>query len=117
MALTKLTENLNNIQALSDKPNETDGLSADELKERFDLAGNTIKTYINGTLTEELDAINGTICTENTVDTKISTALSSYYTKSQVDTALNGKQKTISYGTGTPADSFGINGDIYIKYN
>ncbi len=57
MALTKLTANVNNIQALSDKPNEIDGLSSSELKERFDRAGATIKTYINDTLTTEIDAI------------------------------------------------------------
>lgn len=57
MALTKLTANVNNIQALSDRPNETDGLTSSELKERFDRAGATIKNYINNTLTEELDNI------------------------------------------------------------
>ena len=31
MALTKLTANVNNIQALSDRPNELDGLTIDEL--------------------------------------------------------------------------------------
>jgi hypothetical protein len=57
MALTKLTANVNNIQALSDRPNEIDGLDSSALKERFDRAGATIKNYINNTLTEELDTI------------------------------------------------------------
>ena len=60
MALTKLTANVNNIQALSDRPNQTDGLTSSELKERFDRAGATIKNYINNTLTEELDRITST---------------------------------------------------------
>lgn len=55
MALTKLTANVNNIQALSDRPNELDGLTSSELKERFDKAGADIKSYINNTLTTELD--------------------------------------------------------------
>lgn len=53
--LTNLTANVNNIQALSDKPNETDGLTAQGLKEKFDKAGADIKSYINGTLINELE--------------------------------------------------------------
>lgn len=61
MALTKLTANVNNIQALSDKPNETDGLTSSQLKERFDKAGADIKAYINNTLTEEIDTVISSI--------------------------------------------------------
>ena len=57
MSLTKLTADVNNIQALSDKPNEIDGLTSSELKERFDRAGATIKTYLNNTLTSEVDTL------------------------------------------------------------
>jgi len=57
MSLTKLTENLNTIQGLADKPSET----ASQLKEKFDEAGNKIKTYINSYLTEELDSIVSTL--------------------------------------------------------
>lgn len=55
MPLTKLTTNVNNIQALSDQPNTVDGLTSSQLKEKFDKAGADIKSYINNTLTEELD--------------------------------------------------------------
>lgn len=55
MPLTKMTVNVNNIQALSDRPNSTDGLTSAELKERFDKAGADLKTYLNTVLTEELD--------------------------------------------------------------
>ena len=55
MALTKMNVNVNNIQALSDRPNTADGLTSAELKERFDKAGADIKTYLNNTLTVELD--------------------------------------------------------------
>lgn len=37
-----------------------------------------------------------------------------YYTESEIDTKLNGKQKSITYGTAAP--SGGSNGDIYIQY-
>lgn len=53
MALTKLTDNLNNIQSLPNKPS----LEADELKAEFDKAGNLIKAYINEILTEEIEAL------------------------------------------------------------
>ena len=57
MAFTKLTEDLNNISALSDRPNDTDGMSAAALKAAFDAAADSIKQYLNQVLTVELDAL------------------------------------------------------------
>lgn len=42
-----LDGDLNIIQKLDDEPNDVGGLSAAELKAKFDEAGNTIKQYIN----------------------------------------------------------------------
>lgn len=56
MALTKFTADVNNVSALSDLPNDADGLTAAQLKAVFDKAGSDIKTYINGTLTTQIDA-------------------------------------------------------------
>lgn len=56
MALTKLTDNLNSIQSLPNKPS----LEADELKAEFDKAGNLIKEYINEILTEEIESLINT---------------------------------------------------------
>ena len=53
MALTKLTDNLNNIQSLANKPS----LEAEELKAEFDKSSNLIKAYINEILTEEIEAL------------------------------------------------------------
>ena len=53
MALTKLTDNLNSIQSLPNKPS----LEAEELKAEFDKSGNLIKAYINEILTEEIEAL------------------------------------------------------------
>ena len=50
MALPKMTVNVNNIQGLSDRPNTADGLTASQLKEKFDKAGQDIKNYLNDTL-------------------------------------------------------------------
>lgn len=60
MALTKLTDNLNSIQSLPNKPS----LEADELKAEFDKAGNLIKAYINEILTKEIESL-----ITNTVET------------------------------------------------
>ena len=55
MALTKLITDLNIIAALDDEPNDVGGLTAAQLKAEFDEAGNTVKAYVNETLTVELD--------------------------------------------------------------
>lgn len=54
MAISKFNVEVNNIQALDDNPN-TSGMSSSELKATFDKAGADIKTYINNTLTDEID--------------------------------------------------------------
>ena len=56
MALASLTDNLNIVSALDDEPNDVGGLSATELKAKFDVAANLIKAYINNTLIPELAA-------------------------------------------------------------
>lgn len=60
MALDKLTTNLNIIQALDDEPNDVGGLTAAQLKAKFDEGTNAIKTYINDTLTTEIDSQKAT---------------------------------------------------------
>lgn len=57
MAVERLSEDLDIIAKLDDEPNDVGGVSAAELKARFDRAGNIIKGYINETL---LPAIDGT---------------------------------------------------------
>ena len=47
MAIPKFTEDLEIIQKLSDLPNSTDGLTAAELKARFDRAGLLLQKFIN----------------------------------------------------------------------
>ena len=56
MAIPKMTDDLSIIQALSDLPNSEDGLSAQELKEKFDAAGLSIQKYINEKLIPALTA-------------------------------------------------------------
>ena len=59
MAFTQLSDDLNIIQALDDEPNDVGGLSATELKAKFDQAANIIKTYLNDTLLSELGGETG----------------------------------------------------------
>lgn len=111
MALTKLTTNLNNIQSLHDRPNSADGLTSDQLKAKFDQAGNDIKAYINNTLTAELDNALIENYSKTEIDAKFLEMSNRYYTKEEID---NNKQKKITYGTSDPTG--GEDGDIYIKY-
>lgn len=57
MALTKSTVAVNNISSLSATPNATEGLTAAQLQAKFDKSASDNKTYINDTLTTEIDAL------------------------------------------------------------
>lgn len=50
LAIPGFEEDVDVIQKLDDEPNDVGGLTAAELKAKFDEAGNRIKTYINETL-------------------------------------------------------------------
>ena len=50
MSIANFEEAMNIISALADKPNETNGLDADQMKAKFDRAGTLIKEYINNTM-------------------------------------------------------------------
>ena len=59
MALTRFEGDADVISQLSDQPNDNDGLSAAQLKAKFDQFGSTFKEYVNETLIPELEtAIN-----------------------------------------------------------
>lgn len=64
MSVTKYTGPSGVIQTLSDRPNDNEGLTAAELKQKFDETPDAIIDYINDNLTEEV------------------------YSKTEVDTAL-----------------------------
>ena len=111
--LTNLTANVNNIQGLSDRPNITDGITSQHLKELFDKAGADIKTYVNGTLIPELEA-------------QLNQMVTDAYTKSEIDAQMatvnnsitnieNNYQPKIT--SVTSDQSGGNNGDIYLKYS
>src|SRR5690606_12709068 len=59
MEITPMSTDLNIIQGLSDRPNATDGLTAAQLKAKYDESANLIKSYINNSLVPELAAYEG----------------------------------------------------------
>ena len=55
MAFTKFEKDMAIISALDDEPNDVGGLTAAELKAKFDEGGQAIKQYLNDTLTPEAE--------------------------------------------------------------
>lgn len=134
--LTKLTANVNNIQALSDRPNTADGITAQQLKEKFDKAGADIKDWANNTLIEELETyINQLTNAVETVedlaeglDTRVDNVEDNYV--QNTDSRLTNSRQCnnsfdnyltsrtnlhITYGTSLP--SSGTDGDIFLLYS
>lgn len=60
LAALTMTQDLNIIQALDDEPNDVGGLTAAELKAKFDQAGLTIQRYLNETLIPQVLAEDAT---------------------------------------------------------
>ena len=56
MSIPTFSTDINVIQQLADRPNDTNGLSAAALKAKFDEASGGLKTYINGTLLPYLES-------------------------------------------------------------
>ena len=103
MSLTKLTDNLNVIQSLPDKPTQT----ASQLKEKFDKAGNIIKNHINNTLSSELDTLITNL--QNAVQTLQNTVITNRDTLStnQLDIIYPIGALYMSVNTINPSSLFG----------
>lgn len=57
MAFTQFSYDMEIIGKLSDTPNVDDGLTAAQLKDKFDEGGKAIKDYINNVLLQDLQAM------------------------------------------------------------
>lgn len=57
MAMDGFTKDMNIIQKLNDEPNDRDGLTAGELKAKFDEGGLAVKEYLNNTLKPYVDGL------------------------------------------------------------
>lgn len=56
MALTQFEYDMEIIQKLDDEPNDVGGLTAAQLKAKFDEGGMAVKKFLNETLLSELDS-------------------------------------------------------------
>lgn len=56
MSLPRVTNELSTVSQLDDRPNDTGGLTAAELKAKFDKDSETLKAYINNTLIPYLES-------------------------------------------------------------
>lgn len=109
MSLTKFTGATNWIRSLINKPTKP----ASELKEDFDKAGDLIKTYINETLTEEIDtqlenkANNSDVYSKTEANTLLGEKANSadVYTKAESDNLLNNKANKKDVYTKTESDN------------
>ena len=126
MELPQLTDNLNTIQSLADKP----ALTAAELKAAFDLNSNTIKTYINSTLIPQLNtvltnlqngdtslqtAINSVSAIANQAATDITTINSNITTINSTLAGLkSGATTKVTIGANVPSSL--ENGEVYFQY-
>ena len=60
MAMDGFTKDMNIIQQLNDEPNDRDGLTAGELKAKFDEGGLALKDYLNNTVKPYVEGMEGT---------------------------------------------------------
>lgn len=58
MAIPRFNDDVNVIQKLADRPNDTNGLSAAALKAKFDESSGDIKDFINNTLIPFLESLS-----------------------------------------------------------
>lgn len=114
MALTKFTVDVNNIQALSDRPNEIDGLTSDQLKAKFDKAGADIKNFMNNILIEELEPrlLDGVKTPVYTDDSRLTNSRQCNNGFDNWSTARENLK--INYGTSLPATA--DDGTIFFLY-
>lgn len=116
MALTKLTANVNNIQSLSDRPNTIDGLTSSQLKELFDKAGADIKTYLNETLTEEVDTAIASIPDTSSFVTNNDARLTNSRKCNNTFDNWNTSRTNLKITYGTSLPNSADNGAIFLLY-
>ena len=86
MAVTKFSKNMAIISALDDEPNDVGGLTASELKAKFDEGGEALKTYINGTLIPAVETEQSKVTTlQSASHTHSNKALLDTYTQTEAN--------------------------------
>lgn len=97
MAIAQFSKDMAIIQKLDDEPNDVGGLSAAELKAKFDEGGEAIKEYINNTLLPNVPptstTINGHPLSGNVTVTKDDVGLGNVDNTSDVDKPVSTAQQ------------------------
>lgn len=97
MAIAQFSKDMAIIQKLDDEPNDVGGLSAAELKAKFDEGGEAIKEYINNTLLPNVPptstTINGHPLSGDVMVTKSDVGLGNADNTSDVDKPVSTAQK------------------------
>lgn len=97
MALTNFEKDMAIIQKLDDEPNDVGGMTAAELKAKFDEGGLAIKEYINGTLIPNVakadTTINGHPMGQNVTVTKSDVDLGNVDNTSDADKPVSSAQQ------------------------
>jgi hypothetical protein len=79
MSFSSMSEDMNIIAGLDDEPNDVGGLSASQLKAKFDLAGTKLKTFINSlvaALNASTSAANiGAVASDGSTATNVQSAI------------------------------------------
>lgn len=126
MPLTKLTANVQNVEALSNQPNASDGFTPEQVKVAFDQAAIDIKAYINGTLTNEIDTtlatkaelqgvVLGTIPDGTITEAKLAFSPATDAELSAVQSALNAA--IVASSTAITSSAAYIGGQLYAYRN
>lgn len=108
MALTKFEKDMSIIQKLDDEPNDVGGLTAAELKAKFDEGGEAIKEYINGTLVPNVvpnsTTVNGHPLSDNVTVTKEDVGLGNVDNTSDEDKPISTAQQAALDAKANKAD-------------
>lgn len=108
MSLTKCVADTNNISSLPDRP----ALTSAELKNKFDKAGADIKSFLNNTLTTEVD---NALANKVNAEANKSLMTSTERTKLQgIEVGATNIGNYISMGTSAPGSS--TTGIYYFQY-
>lgn len=107
MALTQMTDDVAIIAALADLPNATSGLTAAQLKAKFDAAAVLIKTYINSTLLAELSAVTDSDSGADNIGMTVITETGAAATVQAIIEALITKLKAVT-DSASGADLIGM---------
>lgn len=105
MAITKFTGSTNTIQSLSDRPNQNEGLTPAQLKQKFDQFAIDNKAYINDVLTVDIE--NEITQTEAISENDLFNHKTSsdhdgrYYTEAEVQALLSAKTDKTGNHEGT----------------